>query len=950
MPHDIAPFEAPYGGDDATIVRSLLTIVALTGEQKSRIEAEALRLISAIRQTASGLGTLEDLLREYALSTTEGLALMMLAEGLLRVPDAETADRFIADKLSHGQFILDERKSDVPLVRTSAWALAAAANVIRPHEDASGVLAHLTKRLGAPVIRVAVRQAVRLMGNHFVMGETIEAALDRAASRQNPSEFFSFDMLGEGARTQADADRYFNAYEKAIESIGRRGGIQSIRVRPGISVKLSALHPKFEAISAGRLASELVPRVVQLAQRAKTYGLNFTIDAEEADRLEISLDIMAQAFRSNSLAEWNGFGLAIQAYQKRALAVIDYVAQMARDLDRSMMVRLVKGAYWDTEIKRAQERGLADYPVFTRKAVTDLNYVACAQRLLDLRPLIFPQFATHNAMTVATVMEVAGGTSGYEFQQLHGMGEALYANLMQRHPELGVRTYAPVGTHNDLLAYLVRRLLENGANTSFVAAVGNQGISVTELLKQPSDILADQFAGRNPSIPLPENLFEDRRNSPGIEFGDRRALALMADGVARSFRPVRAMSVVNGEQKAGPPRQIANPANGEIVGEAQDASFDVADMAMRSAQDGFAAWGLTDGNSRASILDAAADILLAQQHRLIGLLQREGGKTLEDSVSELREAVDFCRYYAAESRKMFGEGRSLPGPTGESNTLMLRPRGVFVSISPWNFPLAIFTGQIAAALAAGNCVVAKPAEQTPLISTVVIELLHEAGVPVAALQLVLGDGEIGARLVGNPLVAGVVFTGSTQVAVSINRALAAKEGPIVPLIAETGGINAMIVDATALAEQVVDDVVTSAFRSAGQRCSALRVLFLQDTVADKITDMIVGNVRELKVGDPTDTSVHIGPVIDAEAKTNLGGYIKRGKTIYKTRFAGEAPSTGNFIGPHIFELPAIEMPAEEIFGPVLHLVRYHEDQIEQVLETIEASGYGLTLGVHSRNR
>ena len=796
------------------------------------------------------------------------------------------------------------------------------ARVIQPGETPQGTIGRLTKRLGAPAVRAATRQAMRLMGNHFVLGETIEAALARAQPHSSQHRRYSFDKLGEGARTAEDAARYFNSYARAIEAIGRTAGGRSLPDRPGISVKLSALHPRFEAVSRARVMTELVPRLVDLARQAKAHDLNFTVDAEEADRLELSLDVIAASFRDPSLAGWNGFGLAIQAYQKRAHAVIGYVDHLASRLNRRMMVRLVKGAYWDTEIKRAQERGLDGYPVFTRKAMTDLNYVACARQLLALRPRLFPQFATHNALTVATVLELAGGEGGFEFQRLHGMGEALYGRLAEDRPGIACRTYAPVGSHRDLLAYLVRRLLENGANSSFVALAADETVPVTTLLRRPADIIGSAANAGHPNIPLPRDLYRPQRtNSRGLEFGERAALDQLIAAVVTEPLPAAAGIV--------------------------DATPAEANAAIAAARDGFTNWSRTPADARACIFENAADLLEQRAAHFIALLQREGGKTLDDALSEVREAVDFCRYYAAEGRGQFGEGKAMPGPTGESNVLRLRGRGVFVAISPWNFPLAIFLGQVAAALMAGNAVVAKPAEQTPLIAAEAVRLLHEAGVPASVLHLVQGDGRIGAALVAHTDIAGVVFTGSTEVARAINRALAAKDGPIVPLIAETGGINAMIVDGTALPEQVADDVVTSAFRSAGQRCSALRLLFLQDDVADCMIEMIAGAARELVIGDPSDPATHIGPVIDAEAKQRLDTHIARMKKDAKVHFAGIAPD-GNYVAPHIFELSDAGQLTEEVFGPVLHLVRYRADRLDQVLQSIERSGFGLTLGIHSR--
>jgi RHH-type proline utilization regulon transcriptional repressor/proline dehydrogenase/delta 1-pyrroline-5-carboxylate dehydrogenase len=940
-------FDAPYAPDDGVMAARLLETAHLSTDQNARIDRTATRLIEAIRAGDRGLGGIEDMLREFALSTKEGLALMVLAEALLRVPDSRTADQFIEDKLGQGDFVHHETRSSAFLVNASAWALGMSARVVQSGESPQGTIGRLAKRLGVPAVRAATRQAMRLMGSHFVLGETIEAALSRAHSAG--ALRYSFDMLGEAARTAADAQRYFDSYASAIDAIGRTAGDRPLPDRPGISVKLSALHPRFEAVSHRRVMAELVPRLIDLARRAKSYDLNFTVDAEEADRLELSLDVIAAAINDASLEAWDGFGLAIQAYQKRAAAVIDYIDEIARALNRRMMIRLVKGAYWDTEIKRAQERGIDDYPVFTRKAMTDLNYVACAQKLLALRPRLFPQFASHNALTVATILELADGESGFEFQRLHGMGEALYVQLGEDRPKIACRTYAPVGSHRDLLAYLVRRLLENGANSSFVAMASDDAIPAATLLWRPADIVGGAGNARHPKILLPGDLYQPQwQNSRGIEFGDRAALNRLIAAIASESSAVIAAPLIDGKTKPGSGRPAISPIDGtSIIGSILDATPEDANSAVVAARRGFLDWSQTPAEKRAQTLERAANLLEQGAAHFIALLQREGGKTLDDAFSEVREAVDYCRYYAAKGRQLFGHGKTLPGPTGESNTLNLRGRGVFAAISPWNFPLAIFTGQIAAALMAGNTVVAKPAEQTPLIAAEAVRLLHAAGVPVSALHLLPGDGGIGAALSEHADIAGVVFTGSTEVARAINRALAAKNGPIVPLIAETGGINAMVVDATALPEQVADDVVMSAFRSAGQRCSALRLLFVQDEVADRMIEMIAGAARELTIGDPRDCATQIGPVIDSEAKQRLDSHIARMKMRARLHYAGVAPD-GNYVAPHIFELADAAQLIEEVFGPVLHVVRYPADQFDRVLQSIERSGYGLTLGIHSR--
>jgi len=945
---DIPPLRAPYAPQDEMIARSLIATAARPENAEARIDARARRLVEAIRARTGGVGGVEDFLHAYALSTKEGLALMVLAEALLRVPDAETADRLIEDKLKAGDWTHHEARSASLLVSASAWTLGLTARVIHPGETPEGIVESLVKRLGLPAVRAATRQAMRLLGSHFVLGQTIQEALSRAGSHR---EFlYSFDMLGEAARTGDDAERYFESYANAIDEIGRSAGNDALPKRPGISVKLSALHPRYEPLSRDRVLDELTPRLLELAQLAKRNELNFTVDAEEADRLELSLGVIAGALRDSSLAGWDGFGLAIQSYQKRAGAVIDWVAQAAQTLDRRLMVRLVKGAYWDTEIKRAQERGLADYPVFTRKAMTDLCYLDCVRKLLAARPRLYPQFATHNALTVACVIEDAGGTSGYEFQRLHGMGETLYEALLDDLPDLTCRVYAPVGGYSDLLAYLVRRLLENGANSSFVSVSADPNVPIETILRRPQSWIVDESHARHSHIPLPRDLFgANRRNSTGVEFGDRASLDTLLSEIHAAPQKTHAQALIDGVAIAGRERPVKSPIDGKPIGTVQEGDETIVASAIAAGCAAFPAWNTTSVADRAIALERASDLIEQNRGRLIALLQKEGGKTIDDCVSEAREAADFCRYYASEARRTLAP-RLLPGPTGESNELRARGRGVFACISPWNFPLAIFTGQIAGALAAGNCVVAKPAEQTPLIAFEAVKLLHAAGVPVGALQLVPGDGKIGAMLTADRRIAGVVFTGSTEVARMINRALSAKDGPISPLIAETGGINAMVVDATALPEQVTDDVITSAFRSAGQRCSALRLLCVQDDVADRVFDMVAGAVRELRLGDPRDPATRVGPVIDAEAKGKLDGWIaameSRGAVLF--RLDVKLPKNGTYVAPAIVELDSARELKEEVFGPVLHVMRWRAGELDQLLDDIASNGTALTLGIHSR--
>jgi len=945
-------FTAPFAEADESIAAGLLTATLVDQSATMRIEALARRFVMAMRDQTRRFGAFEDFLREYSLSTEEGLALMVLAEALLRVPDNTTADLLIEDKLAYATWAKHTAVSDALLVSASAWALGVTARVLQKGETPQGIVALLARRIGMSALRPAARQAIQILGAHFVLGCTIEDGLVHSASDDGRLYRYSFDMLGEGARTQADASHYYDAYSHAIEAIGSQAHQRDFLERPGISIKLSALHPRFEAISRLRVMAELVPRVSALARRAKDLNLNVTIDAEEADRLELSLEVFKAVLADPDLSGWDGFGLAVQAYQKRAGAVIDYVIELAHYYDRRVMVRLVKGAYWDTEIKRAQERGLADYPVFTRKAMTDLNYLGCSKKLLDARPRIFPQFATHNALTVASVVDYAGGVEGYEFQRLHGMGAYLFKALRRDYPTAAVRIYAPIGSYRDLLAYLVRRLLENGANSSFVAQVGDPDVNLSTLLQNPQTAIANGEI-RSATIPLPRDIYAPtRKAAKGFEFGARQDVDLLLDTLAQGSQFFRANPVIGGTLEQGKARAVLSPIDGTVIGEVVEATPDLAAHAMSVATAGFRAWALRPVTERASCLDKMADALEAERSRFLALLQREAGKTLDDALNELREAVDLCRYYAAEARHQFALPQIMRGPTGEDNRLAYFGRGVFICISPWNFPLAIFLGQIAAALVAGNAVIAKAAEQTPLIASEAILLLHRCGIPANVLQFLPGSGDVGAALVAAQPVAGVAFTGSTEVAFAINRVLASKNAPIVPFIAETGGINAMIVDATALPEQVTDDVVASAFRSAGQRCSALRLLCVQEDVADRIFTMIAGAAAELAVGDPRDLSVQVGPVIDATARDALEAHIAKMKQLARVRFAGhvstQAPKDGFYVAPHMFELGSVAELDQEVFGPVLHIVRYKAVELDALLDAITAKGYGLTLGIHSR--
>ncbi len=955
IPAVLPSFQAPYAPPDEELAAEFIAEAPRDDAAESRVDVRARRLIEAIRTRiggiVGGLGGVEDFLHAFSLSTKEGLALMVLAEALLRVPDAATADRLIEDKLAAGRWLEGDVKSTALLVSASAWTLGIAARVIHPAETPETILDNVVRRIGLPAMRAATRQAMRLLASHFVIGRTIEEALHRANAHAEFS--YSFDMLGEAARTRADAEHYFDAYAAAIAAIGANAASKTVRNQPGISVKLSALHPRYEAISRERVLAEVTPQLIELARLAKVHDLQFTVDAEEADRLELSLEVITAALSDPALKGWDGFGLAVQAYQKRAPALIAWVETVAAALNRRLTVRLVKGAYWDSEIKRAQERGIADYPVFTRKAMTDLCYMACVKRLLAARNRLFPQFATHNALTVASIIEDAGGIDRFEFQRLYGMGEALYEALSAEFPRVACRVYAPVGGHRDLLAYLVRRLLENGANTSFVSVAADPSVPIGAILRRPQSQIGTPAQARNSKIARPRDIFlPERRAAAGIDFGDRTSLdALIGEVRANAAVGAQAAPLLDGVTLPGIARQSHSPIDGGAIGIVHEADAAIADAAMAAAVNGYQSWAACPLQQRAAILDRAADRLESSRGLLLALLQNEGGKTLDDALAELREAVDYCRYYAAQARATLVP-QAMPGPTGESNELRYRGRGVFVCISPWNFPLAIFLGQIAAALVAGNTVVAKPAEQTPLIAARLVAILHEAGVPKSALHLVPGDGTIGARLVAHRLVAGVAFTGSTEAGRAINRTLAGKNAAIVPLIAETGGINAMIVDATALPEQVCDDVLSSSFRSAGQRCSALRLLCLQADIADPLVDMIAGAARELRVGDPRLIGTHVGPVIDAEAKTKLDGWVAEHERAGRLRFRwdrhGALPAHGTYVAPAIVELDRASALDREVFGPVLHVVRWQPDGLDALLDEIAANATALTLGIQSR--
>ncbi len=947
-----------YRSDEAAAVADILAVATLSAEASARISRRAYEFVAEARQRRFGKAGIDALLHEYALSTPEGVALMCLAEALLRIPDAGTVDRLIRDKLAPADWASHLGHSTSLLVNASTWALMLTGRLMGEPE-AHGDLAHALRRVlarsGEPVVRQAVTSAIRILARQFVMGRSIAEALERAEPAERQGYRHSYDMLGEAARSSADAERYFAAYDAAIVAIGAAADRRDILAAPGISVKLSALHPRYEESQRQRVHEQLGPRLGALARRAREAGIGFTIDAEEAERLDLSLDLIAVLALDPALAGWDGLGLAVQAYQKRALSLIDWLAALARRGNRRLMLRLVKGAYWDSEIKRGQERGLDGYPVFTRKLATDVSYLACARRLLAAPDAFYPQFATHNAHTLAAVLELAGERRDYEFQRLHGMGEALYEQVVGE-DRLGrpCRVYAPVGGHEDLLAYLVRRLLENGANTSFVNRLVDERAPIAEIVADPVARLAALPNKPHPRIPLPRNLYgSERQNARGIDLSDPLRLVELGEAMTYAIEPWHAAPIIGGSERLAAVRPVLDPADRRReVGTVADARTEHLDEALARAAAAAPGWDHVAAGERAAHLERAAALMEERLPALMVLIVREGGRTIPDALSEVREAIDYCRYYALRARTEFGAAEGLPGPTGERNTLALHGRGVFACIAPWNFPLAIFTGQVAAALAAGNAVIAKPAEQTPLVAAAAVRLLHQAGIPGDVLALLPGDGAgVGAPLIADPRIAGVALTGSSETARAINRVLAERPGPIVPLIAETGGVNALIADSSALPEQLVADVITSAFNSAGQRCSALRVLFVQEDIAPRVVALLEGAMRELVIGDPGLIATDVGPVIDAEACASLARHAERMMRDGRLICALDLPrgtENGTFFAPRAFEIDRLDLVPGEVFGPILHVIRWRGDALDRVLDAIAGTAYGLTLGIHSR--
>ncbi len=941
-----AAITAAYRRDEQTAVQWLLAQITDRGADATREAQElARRLVTAVREKRTRASGVDALMHQFSLSSDEGVALMCLAEALLRIPDKATADRLIADKISKGDWRKHLGESPSLFVNAATWGLLVTGKLVgsSSEEKLGSAITRLIAKGGEPLIRKGVDLAMRMLGNQFVTGQTIDEALKNGRDNEARGYRYSYDMLGEAALTESDAANYYASYETAIHAIGRASAGRGIRNGPGISVKLSALHPRYSRAQRDRVMTELLPRVKALVLLAKQYNIGLNIDAEEADRLELSLDLMEAMAHDPDLAGFDGIGFVVQAYQKRCPFAIDYLVDLARRSGRKFMVRLVKGAYWDAEIKRAQVEGMPGYPVYTRKVYTDVSYLACAQRLLAATDVIYPQFATHNAQTLSTIYTWAkrDGIDAYEFQCLHGMGETLYDQVVgPNNLNKACRIYAPVGTHETLLAYLVRRLLENGANSSFVSQIVDENIAIDTLIQNPLDIARAQQGLPHPAIPLPKDMFgAERKNSDGIDFSNedvlREVSAVLADAHTWSAAPLLAVSAT----AAQPSQAILNPAqNGDIVGQVTEATAEDVEHALTCASEFAMDWQTVEPGARADALLRAADLYEKHTLELMALAIREAGKSLPNAIAEVREAVDFLRYYAEQIRH-------------EKNVLALGP---VTCISPWNFPLAIFTGQVAAALAAGNVVLAKPAEQTPLIAHRAVQLLHEAGIPRAALQFLPGRGEVvGAGLCNDARVKGVIFTGSTEVAQLINRTLAKRavaESCDIPLIAETGGQNAMIVDSSSLPEQVVQDAISSAFDSAGQRCSALRVLFLQDEIADKTIKMLKGAMGELNIGSPDRLVTDIGPVIDTEAQQNLLSHIEKTKLTAVAHFSLGLPADapGTFVPPTVLEIRSLDELTKEVFGPVMHVIRYRRADLPKVIDQINASGFGLTLGVHSR--
>lgn len=948
-----------YRMDETDCLNKLIPTATLPEPEVAQIIETAKKIVLGAREYKKKQSKIDTLLHQYDLSTEEGISLMCLAEALLRIPDKATMDKFISDKISTVDW-KNHLSSDNPLfVNAATWSLAFTGKIYAPtletEKNLSNSLKRVTSRVGTSMIRPIILQMMKAIGKQFVMGQDIQSALKRAQTLEEMGYRFSYDMLGEAARTEADAKYYYQSYVQAIDAIGHAAKAENPAKNPGISIKLSALHPRYEYTQYERVMQELPPKLLALAQQAKKYNIGLTVDAEEADRLDLSLDIFEIVFSDPSLKNWEGLGLAVQAYQKRAAYVIDWLADLSKRQQKRIMVRLVKGAYWDAEIKTSQVQGFKNYPVFTRKSSTDVSYLACAKKLLTHTECFYSQFGTHNAYSISAIMKIAGNNRDYEFQCLHGMGRPIYDQIVDKNQfNQACRIYAPVGTHKDLLGYLVRRLLENGANSSFINHLANETIPLDKIVFDPVAKTKALTHKPHPQIPLPKDIYSHWQNSQGIDLSDRHELAALKQRMeAAEKSPWQAASIINGKVKFSKTAEtVRSPANLNInIGQVSSATDVEVEEALQIATNATKKWAETSVQERAEILERAAQLLQEQMPELMTVITREGGRTVPDCISEVREAIDFCRYYAYRARRDLLP-TPLPGPTGEANQITLHPRGVIACISPWNFPVAIFTGQIVAALVTGNTVIAKPAEQTPLTAFKVIQILHQAGVPKDVLQLLIGEGSVvGAKLVNDSRLAGVMFTGSTETAKFIERSLANRKGSIALFIAETGGQNAMIVDSSALSEQTVFDVAQSAFNSAGQRCSALRVLYVQEELAPKLLDMLNGYMQELVVGNPNLLATDIGPVIDRDALQMLQNHFAKMRD--DANLIAQVPMRGNsengyYFAPCVFEINDINILPGEVFGPILHVIRYKANELDKVMDAIANTGYGLTLGVHSR--
>ncbi|AAW71127.1 bifunctional proline dehydrogenase/L-glutamate gamma-semialdehyde dehydrogenase PutA [Wolbachia endosymbiont of Brugia malayi] len=951
-----------YRTDEKSYARYLVEKIELSADSKNRIYNIAKQVVEKIK--GSKLDVIDSFMQQYSLSSDEGVALMCLAESLLRIPDDYTIDELIKDKIANQEWSKHLGRSSSLFVNASTWSLMIGSSVLRGNEEGPRfyhVISKLLKNFGEPIIRKAVKQAMLMLGKHFIVGETIEEALESIRSDSHSKFLCSFSILGEAAHTAENAEEYFNSYMHAIKAIGESTDTSDCFKSHGISIKFSSLHPRYEFCQFGNIAGELKTKVLELCHEAKKYNISLCIDAEESERLEMSLVLFEQLRLDESLSQWEGLGLAVQAYQKRALSVLDFVEDVAIRSKHKIMVRLVKGAYWDSEIKRTQELGLSSYPVFTRKSYTDVCYLACARKLLSKASHFYPCFGTHNAYTFATIVELADKNHpGFEFQRLHGIGKNLYDYAMSElATSIDCRIYAPVGKHSDLLPYLIRRLLENGANSSFVNQINGSDVKIEELISDPLEKAKSLGYEPHSSIPLPQDIFgEERKNSLGMDIGDSVTVSQFANDIKElSGKKWQVGPIINGESLFDSAKfiEVVNPAHLEnVIGEVSNTTSDQALNALEVAHSAFIKWQNVSAEKRTVYLEKAADLLEEKMKELIYILIVEAGKVLSDAITEVREAVDFLRYYAIIARNELSNWKKLQGPTGEDNFIFFEGRGVFLCISPWNFPLAIFIGQVSAALAAGNAVLAKPAEQTPIIAYEAVKILHEAGIPKDVLHLIPGDGQyLGKALVPDNRISGVAFTGSTQTAQMINRMLASRNGPIVPFIAETGGLNAMIVDSSALLEQVTVDVLLSAFRSAGQRCSALKVLFIQEDIAEKQIKMICDAAQELKVGDPIQLSTDIGPIIDKASIDMLTKYTEKMSGDRDSSLLSKVPMdtnshNGHFFSPYIYEIQKISQLKQEVFGPILHIIRFNKSQLNGVISDINNTGYGLTFSLQSR--